>query len=1318
MKERNISYFKKTLVVLMAMIMVFTYMPGMAWAAGDDETPTSGTTTATVNFTAQAEGSFLVAPQFGVSVSSDLAESYGYTDQVADGVSALDVLVKAHELIFGEGFTKDTANTMLVVPSTGFISKIFGTETSSCGFMLNGAYPNDGTKSAYGGGYNGTTVINQKAVDGDMFDFFIYQDQSTWSDKMSWLEKDGKAISTLSVNKNEEISLTLKGFYHSSGYLWKDAAELHTKGSAVESAQLALVNPTNGEITDIAGKTTDENGAVTLSFKRAGEYLLTAYIPAAKNADDAKAIVMPVYKVTVLSKTITADWKNFRNSDYNNGITNVKTPVSQEGAALKWAKKLGSGWASAPSVQIIVDDSVVVMVGTSLHKLRLSDGEILATGTMSAAPSYGYTPPTYAEGMIFCPLGNGTVQAFDADTLESLWIYQDALKGQSLSPITYSDGKVYTGFWNAEAKEAAYVCISVSDDNPDTADDAKTAVWRDVKAGGFYWAGSVVVGDYIIYGSDNGVSDATSEGSRLVAKDKNTGTTKSELALTGDQRSTISYDNGKVYFTTKDGKLWRADFDESTGTLSNLISKAYSNIGTQSTSTPVVYKGVVYFGIGSGFNKPGYILAVDADTLDLIWNVEEPAYPQCSVLLSTAYENQGYLYLYTTYNGNPGGIDCIKIKKNAKSDADVEKITLYDAEGYSQYCICSVICDKNGNLYYKNDSGNVFCVTKNPIKSIKADASNARTKYYVGEKFDTTGLVVKGVHELGENESEIKNFSVDTQAFATAGNQKVTVSYQGENGALTTEIQVEVVDSVLESFTIETAPNKTTYNEGEKFDPTGMVVKAAFANGDFVENPAYTMEPGGNLTKNVKQIILSYKVGSVEKKAVLPIMVNAKESSGSNKINVSLRVIGATKSTSGNYDIGAGIKDSSYITWMKTDTYSVESGTNVGQLLSSATANAGIRLIGTANNYISDVYAPTVLGNYCLGEFTNGKYSGWMYTVNGSHPNVGVNDYTLKSGDSVIFHYINDYRYEVSDWFEDDGDYPNLGNSSTWDIWKYCPDVNPTKDTPTSGGGAAAPAEDVKDVTSDTKTGTTTAPTEVKVSEKTNADGTKSKVAEVKVSADNQKEILKQAKASKSKEIILNVSKSAVGDASKADVTLDKSFIDSILKDTDASLTVKTPFGDKTYTRDELKAMSQAATGSTVTIAVEKAAEEPTDNTAANIAKAKSITADMKLIARSSKTAKKNIKAVLKSDAKVKASVAELSDLGFTVKYRFYRSTKKAASYKSTVTKRVASYTNTAGKKNAKYFYKVQVRVYDENGKLVAKTALKQCKYAARTWSK
>ena len=320
-----------------------------------------------------------------------------------------------------------------------------------------------------------------------------------------------------------------------------------------------------------------------------------------------------------------------------------------------------------------------------------------------------------------------------------------------------------------------------------------------------------------------------------------------------------------------------------------------------------------------------------------------------------------------------------------------------------------------------------------------------------------------------------------------------------------------------------------------------------------------------------------------------------------------------------------------------------------------------------------------------LGQFTNGSFSGWMYTLNGKHPSLGVAQQYLNGGEEIIFHYTDDYTIDIS--------------GENWDI----------------PGGTV---EEVKDVTTDTKSGTTTAPTEVKVSEKTNADGTKTKVADVKVSADNQKEILKQAKASKSKEIILNVSGKSVGDATKADVTLDKSFIDSIVKDTNAKLTIKTPFGDKTYTQEELKAMSEAATGSTVTVAIEKAAEEPTDDAAAKIAKAKSIVKDMKLVARSSKTAKKNIKAVLKSDAKVNASIKELKDLGFTVKYRFYRSTKKAASYKSTVTKKTASYTNTSGKKGTKYFYKVQVRVYDENGKLVAKTALKQCKYASRTWSK
>ena len=97
---------------------------------------------------------------------------------------------------------------------------------------------------------------------------------------------------------------------------------------------------------------------------------------------------------------------------------------------------------------------------------------------------------------------------------------------------------------------------------------------------------------------------------------------------------------------------------------------------------------------------------------------------------------------------------------------------------------------------------------------------------------------------------------------------------------------------------------------------------------------------------------------------------------------------------------------------------------------------------------------------------------------------------------------------------------------------------------------------------------------------------------------------------------------------------------------------------------------------------------------------------------------KKNVKVTTRLDKQDKEIISQLKDAGYTVKYRFYRSTKKAAGYKAAVTKKASTYTSTSGKKGTKYFYKVQVRVYDASGKLAAKTALKQCRYASRTWNK
>ena len=102
------------------------------------------------------------------------------------------------------------------------------------------------------------------------------------------------------------------------------------------------------------------------------------------------------------------------------------------------------------------------------------------------------------------------------------------------------------------------------------------------------------------------------------------------------------------------------------------------------------------------------------------------------------------------------------------------------------------------------------------------------------------------------------------------------------------------------------------------------------------------------------------------------------------------------------------------------------------------------------------------------------------------------------------------------------------------------------------------------------------------------------------------------------------------------------------------------------------------------------------------------------LKARSSKTANGNIKVVAKLSTAEKAKLAELTSQGYTVKYKFYRSTKKSSSYKPMLEKSSPTYINTYGKSGTRYYYKARVMVYDADGTLIAKSALKQCKYASR----
>lgn len=131
--------------------------------------------------------------------------------------------------------------------------------------------------------------------------------------------------------------------------------------------------------------------------------------------------------------------------------------------------------------------------------------------------------------------------------------------------------------------------------------------------------------------------------------------------------------------------------------------------------------------------------------------------------------------------------------------------------------------------------------------------------------------------------------------------------------------------------------------------------------------------------------------------------------------------------------------------------------------------------------------------------------------------------------------------------------------------------------------------------------------------------------------------------------------------------------------------------------------------------AVEKADAEK-EISAQKQAHVKALLQDVKLQVKTTKTSKKSVKAQV-SVKNNKTAIKELKAMGYTVKYRFYRSTKKASGYRALKTKSVSTFTNTKGVKGTRYYYKARVFVYD--GKtLVAKSTLKQCSYGTRIWKK
>ena len=152
-------------------------------------------------------------------------------------------------------------------------------------------------------------------------------------------------------------------------------------------------------------------------------------------------------------------------------------------------------------------------------------------------------------------------------------------------------------------------------------------------------------------------------------------------------------------------------------------------------------------------------------------------------------------------------------------------------------------------------------VAEKVLEKIEITTNPNKTAYEEGEKFDKTGMVVTAIYSDSSKET-VTDYAYTPTGSLTKNDTKITITYKDKTATVTITVKEKtppVVEKTLERIEVTTNPNKTAYEEGEKFDKTGMVVTAVYSDNSRETVTDYTYAPTGSLTANDKRVIITYK---------------------------------------------------------------------------------------------------------------------------------------------------------------------------------------------------------------------------------------------------------------------------------------------------------------------------------------------------------------------------------------------------------------------------------------------------------------------------
>ena len=206
------------------------------------------------------------------------------------------------------------------------------------------------------------------------------------------------------------------------------------------------------------------------------------------------------------------------------------------------------------------------------------------------------------------------------------------------------------------------------------------------------------------------------------------------------------------------------------------------------------------------------------------------------------------------------------------------------------------------------------------------------------------------------------------------------------------------------AMSLEASGNyKTTYTMGDALDLTGITLTAKWSDGTTsgvaLNDPELKITGFDTNTRGQQTVTLSYGAAKAEITVTVLLPVGK-------DITVTFSLLGdSVHGTSGDKHT---LADGNLEKWIDGVTVTVGNNATVLDVITKALGSK-YSIENETGNYIQSI---TPKGGTALGEFTNGNLSGWMYTLNGKHSDLGVAQQYLMNGDVIVFHYTDDYSRE------------------------------------------------------------------------------------------------------------------------------------------------------------------------------------------------------------------------------------------------------------------------------------------------------------------